>query len=174
MICRKISLANVKYLLMILNYNYSAANSSDILQNYIKSLQRWSARWQLYFIVVSRTGAKRKRREAETVGCCATALTLYCVFTDGQDNPVTTGIIIIIVTIHNELTAQRPHGLIRPKPSPQRSHQGPEVPANLFRLTQRPIPRPATKMVNQYKTRSLPLRHTTVAQTHPSQATTRQ
>ena len=30
---------------------YGAANSSDILQNDIKSLQRWSARWQLYFNV---------------------------------------------------------------------------------------------------------------------------
>ena len=30
---------------------YGAANSSDILQNDIKSLQRWSERWQLYFNV---------------------------------------------------------------------------------------------------------------------------
>ena len=30
---------------------YGAANSCDILQNDIKSLQRWSERWQLYFNV---------------------------------------------------------------------------------------------------------------------------
>ena len=43
-----------------------------------------------------------KRRQVVSV---PTALTLYCIFTDGQDyNPVTTGKIIIIVTISNEYT----------------------------------------------------------------------
>ena len=55
--------------------------------------------------LLSRTGTKRKRREAETVVCCATALTLYFVFTKTwQDNPAPTGKIIIIVTISNECT----------------------------------------------------------------------
>ena len=56
---------------------------------------------------LSRTGTKRKRREAETDGCCATALTLYCVFTDGQDNPVNTGKIIISHNIQCKLHTPR-------------------------------------------------------------------
>ena len=51
---------------------------------------------------MSRTGTKRKRREAETVGLlCDGTDTL---FSHKTNNPVNTGKLIIIVTISNECT----------------------------------------------------------------------